>query len=253
MPPLDRDSTQIDYRQHIVGDTLVTDMVEIPYRKRRYRTARGRQPRAHGGTPAEGHLSPFSYRAVHDRYMTHEPHLMEQDADFMMMKPTISILPPDRLRDLTAELRRHAPRWAERLTSAKTECEFLEVVCKLFNLSSALAPAQGSTLNQQDLSRKITQFISTNLHKGLTLKVVARFLGYSEKYCSELFRSIMGESFSHYLKRQRTDTAVALLTTTDKSVAEIAAALGFSDQFAFSHFFKRSTGQSPRDCRADRA
>lgn len=28
-------------------------------------------------------------------------------------------------------------------------------------------------------------------------------------------------------------------------MAEIATALGFSDQFAFSHFFKRATGQSP--------
>jgi AraC-like DNA-binding protein len=62
----------------------------------------------------------------------------------------------------------------------------------------------------------------------------------------------MGESFSGYLKRRRLEKASALLTTTDKSVAEIASALGFSDQFSFSHFLKRVTGRSPLEFRADR-
>jgi AraC-like DNA-binding protein len=123
------------------------------------------------------------------------------------------------------------------------------VVCKLFNLSAALTPARDSTPGQNGLSGEIAQFISRNLHKGLTLKLLAQFLGYSEKYCSDLFHSTMGESFSHYLKRHRTDAAATLLTTTDKSIADIASALGFSDQFAFSHFFKRATGRSPSEFR----
>lgn len=169
-----------------------------------------------------------------------------------MTKPTNSTILPDRLRDLTVELCRHTPASADRLARAKTEREFLEVVCKLFNLSSAFAPDHYSLLHSEGLSKQITEFISSNLHKGLTLKLLAQFLGYSEKYCSDLFQSTMGESFSGYLKRRRTDTASLLLTTTDKSVADIAAALGFSDSFSFSHFFKRSTGLSPREFRTDR-
>ena len=169
-----------------------------------------------------------------------------------MTRTTNSTILPDRLRDLTTELRRHAPESADRLARAKTEHEFLEVVCKLFNLTSALTPDHYSLLRPGGLSKQITVFISSNLHKGLTLKLLAQFLGYSEKYCSDLFQSTMGESFSGYLKRRRTDTASSLLATTDKSVAEIAAVLGFSDQFSFSHFFKRSTGRSPREFRADR-
>ncbi len=165
---------------------------------------------------------------------------------------TNSTILPDRLRDLTAKLCRHAPKSADRLVRAKTEREFLEMACKLFNLTSALTPDHYSLLRSEGLSKQITAFISSNLHKGLTLKLLAEFLGYSEKYCSDLFQSTMGESFSGYLKRRRTDTAASLLTTTDKSVAEIAVALGFSDQFSFSHFFKRSTGRSPREFRADR-
>jgi AraC-like DNA-binding protein len=169
--------------------------------------------------------------------------------DAIMTKSTRSGFHSERLRELTAELRRHAPRWADRLSNAQTEHELLEVVSKLFNLSSALPSDQDSRIDRNDLSREIARFISCNLHQGLTLKILAQFLGYSEKYCSDLFRSTMGEPFSRYLKRRRTDAAAALLTTTDKSLAEIAAAIGFSDQFAFSHFFKRMTGRSPRDFR----
>lgn len=177
---------------------------------------------------------------------------MEQ-YDAVMTKPTSPTISPDRFRDLITELRRHAPQWADRLSHAQTEHELMAMVCKLFDLSYALAPAQSPTADQQDLSRKIAQFISNNLHKGLTLKLLAQFLGYSEKYCSELFRLTMGESFTRYLKRQRTDTAVTLLQTTDKSIADIASSLGFSDQFSFSHFFKRATGRAPRDVRPGHA
>lgn len=170
-----------------------------------------------------------------------------------MSRLASSTIPPSRLRDLTAELRRQAPQWAARLASAKTEHELMEVVCKLFNLSIALTSFRDSSRDRKDVSKAITQFISGNLHKGLTLKILAQFLGYSEKYCSEVFRSIMGESFSRYLRRRRIDVAAALLRTTDNSLSEIALSLGFSDQFAFSHFFKRSTGRSPSDFRADRA
>lgn len=210
--------------------------------------ARGLQSGACGGTSALGAL--FSSEPGNDRRENHASASVPQHAG-LMNRSMNSTIPPDRLRDLTAELRRYAPRWADRLSSVKTEHELLEVVCKLFNLSSTLTPDHDPSLDQEDLPKQITLFISSNLHKGLTLKALAKFLGYSEKYCSDLFQSIMGESFSRHLKRRRTDIATSLLTTTDKSVAEIATALGFSDQFAFSHFFKRSTGRSPREFRTE--
>ena len=169
-----------------------------------------------------------------------------------MTRPTNSIILPDRLRALTAELRRSAPQWADRLSNARTDRELLAVVCALFNLSNALTPDHDSSPDPEDLSKQIALFIGRNLHTGLTLKALAQFLGYSEKYCSDLFQSTMGESFSTYLKHRRLEKASALLTTTDKSVAEIASALGFSDQFSFSHFLKRVTGRSPLEFRKNR-
>ena len=41
--------------------------------------------------------------------------------------------------------------------------------------------------------------------------------------------------------------AVRLLRFSDLSIKEIAARLGFSDQFAFSKAFKRQRGEAPLD------
>jgi len=158
----------------------------------------------------------------------------------------------NRLHDITAELRRRAPQWAMRLSQAETEQEFLQTICELFNLTNAVTPNREALPDTESLPAKIRHFISDNIHRGVTLKLLSQFLGYSEKYCSDLFHSTMGEPFSEYLKHRRLEKATFLLSTTDKSVVDIAAALGFSDQSAFSHFFKRATGQSPVRFRARR-
>jgi len=154
-----------------------------------------------------------------------------------------------RLQHLMDELYRQDPQAAIQLSTARTQEEFLSAVCGLFNLSRTLSFCQHTPPSRATLAERMTHYLSRNLHTGPTLKTLAQFLGYSEKYCSDLFRSTMGESFSRYLKRRKTEYAVTLLTTTDKSIADIASILGFSDPFTFSHFFKRATGQSPRTFR----
>jgi len=169
-----------------------------------------------------------------------------------MTKPARSSIHAGRIHTLTAELSRYAPQWADRLAQVKSERELLEVVSALFNLAHALNPeVESNTAPQPDLSARIHKFMTTNLHKGVTLKLLSQFLGYSEKYCSDLFLSTMGETFSAHLKRRRLETASHLLQTTEKGVAEIATAIGFCDQFAFSHFFKRATGRSPIQFRSE--
>ena len=123
--------------------------------------------------------------------------------------PDITI-PTDRLRTLSSELRAQSPHWADRLEQATTEQELRNLVCDLFNLSHALPSHRESANETTTLAGRITRFINENLHRGLTLKVLANFLGYSEKYCSDLFYRIMGESFSGYMRRHRVERAQSL-------------------------------------------
>jgi len=114
-------------------------------------------------------------------------------------------------------------------------------------------PATPAIQEQVPLAERIRLFITENLKSGATLKELSRFLGYSEKYSSEFFQVQMGTSFSHYLKQLRIMKAKHMLRGEAVSVTHIAEALGFSDSFAFSHFFKRAVGCSPTAFRKQRS
>ncbi|HJU03637.1 MAG TPA: AraC family transcriptional regulator [Nitrospiraceae bacterium] len=155
---------------------------------------------------------------------------------------------------LIGEIRTHSLQWAEQLAVAGTRTELEEVVSRLANdvrFFKELIDEVGedATRPPNDLAKGIHRFMITNLHRGLTLKELAKFLGYSEKYCSELFQIHMGQRFSQYLRHLRLDEARRLLEIGDLPLAHIAQRLGFSDQFAFSHFFKRALGYSPKQFR----
>ena len=106
-------------------------------------------------------------------------------------------------------------------------------------------PSSPSRQQSPSLAERIQTFMNCNLKNRTTLKELSRFLGYSEKYSSEFFQLQMGTSFSHYLKQLRIIKAKHMLTWDGASVTHVAEALGFSDSFAFSHFFKRAVGCSP--------
>ena len=106
-------------------------------------------------------------------------------------------------------------------------------------------PSAAAPVQPLSLAEHIQAFISGNMRNRTTLKELARFLGYSEKYSSEFFQLQIGTSFSHYLKQLRIMKAKHMLIGDGASVTHVAEALGFSDSFAFSHFFKRAVGCSP--------
>jgi AraC-like DNA-binding protein len=145
------------------------------------------------------------------------------------------------------ELRRHSPEWAAQLAAARTRQELRHIVSRLAMQLAEQFAAQDHA--QATLRERIRIFMTDNLHRGLTLKDLSAFLGYSEKYCSELFLKVMGEPFSQWLKRLRIREARRLLADNRASMTDIAESLGFSDQFAFSHFFKKTVGCSPRQFR----
>ncbi|MCP9456672.1 MAG: hypothetical protein NNA18_11270 [Nitrospira sp.] len=88
-----------------------------------------------------------------------------------MAKHSQLLRPPGRLRALVAELRRHAPEWADRLSQATSEYQVLGIIAALFNLKYALKSPRGAKLHV-DLSTRIKLFVQMNLHKGMTLRLL---------------------------------------------------------------------------------
>ena len=59
----------------------------------------------------------------------------------------------------------------------------------------------------------------------------------------------MNLSLKKYIDENIIRLSQQKLLLTDMSIKEIAYSLKFSDEFNFSHFFKKHTGMSPRDFR----
>lgn len=94
------------------------------------------------------------------------------------------------------------------------------------------------------------QYIADHFHESLQLSEVAKRLYLSTAYFSRLFKEKTGMTFSDYLASCRIDRARQLLATTDLSIAEVSAAIGYQEANSFSRLFKARTGQSPSDYRA---
>ena len=148
---------------------------------------------------------------------------------------------------LLRELFAYTVNWAKRFYRDRQSHDCQNIV---EFVSRALMPdASSPPSSALSLPNQIHEFMVTHLQQGLTLKDLSEFLGYSEKYCSDFFILHMGEPFSVYLKGLRLQTAKLLLKHSEQNLTQIAQAIGFQDQFSFSHFFKKAAGLSPRQFR----
>ena len=93
-------------------------------------------------------------------------------------------------------------------------------------------------------------FMRANLGRGLKLAEVAKAAGKSPSGLSHLFTGQLGTSFKATLIEMRLEAAEELFRKEPAlTVAEVAARLGFDDQFYFSRLYKRRRGVPPSQSR----
>lgn len=88
-------------------------------------------------------------------------------------------------------------------------------------------------------------YISKHYHSAITIPQLAQIANISEKRFINSFNYIVGTPPGKYITQCRMREAAEMLTTTTHSIREIATAVGYSDQYAFSKAFKRTYGDSP--------
>jgi AraC-like DNA-binding protein len=115
---------------------------------------------------------------------------------------------------------------------------------------AALANRQGDV---SQLRTKVENTISSLLPHGRVLVGdVARTLGMSERTLSRKLAD-EGLNFTEILQQLRRDLAVRYLDDRKLHVSKVAWLLGFREVSAFTHAFKRWTGQTPRQMRTSGA
>ncbi len=106
-------------------------------------------------------------------------------------------------------------------------------------------PPSTATLIQHRKIRKAVDYINDNYHTDIRRSAVAGKTGMSPSHFSRMFRKVMGVSYQEYVNSKRIAQAKKLLSTSPRSITEIAVSLGFSDQTGFGRIFKKLTGHTP--------
>ena len=91
------------------------------------------------------------------------------------------------------------------------------------------------------------EYIRNNYSKALNLDEVSYFVNISPYYFSKIFKEGTGENFIEYLTNIRMEKAKELLNSTDYSMKEICAMVGYSDPNYFSRSFKKNVGVTPTE------
>lgn len=106
---------------------------------------------------------------------------------------------------------------------------------------------------QTDPLQKAYLFMKDNYaDPALTLKSVADYVGYNEKYFSAQFTKRFGCTFISSLNRLRLQRAQELLLHSERRIYEISESVGYNSVEHFNHTFKKYFGISPKDYRAQR-
>ncbi len=92
-------------------------------------------------------------------------------------------------------------------------------------------------------------YITSNLHKQITINEITQLLGIGQPYLYKIFKEKTNMSPKQYISIRKLEKAKALLKETELNINEIANSVGYFDQLAFSKFFTNNVGISPKKYR----
>ncbi len=100
------------------------------------------------------------------------------------------------------------------------------------------------------LVQRFEQWARARLADGFSLDAAARAAGTSKRTLARRLSQVLNRSPMSYFQDLRVERAVHLLRTSDKSLEQIAALVGYADGVTLSSLLRRRTGRSARDIRA---
>lgn len=134
------------------------------------------------------------------------------------------------------------------LTAKAATQMLLSTLCRYFN------PRPVATMlelkDEQKIIRNLVTYIEKHYAEKITLEALANYSQYNRTYISTLFKNAMGINFYSFLTRVRFQQALLDMTSTDKTLTEIALSNGFTDLKGFRKQFQEAFGLTPAEYRS---
>jgi AraC family transcriptional regulator len=107
-----------------------------------------------------------------------------------------------------------------------------------------ILPSGGLTRNQ---TRRVLDYIESNLSRELTLGELARIAELSLHHFARMFKKTIGLAPYRYVLERRVERAKLLLRTAGMSLVDISLSVGFCSQSHFTSAFGRMVGATPTE------
>ncbi|QMV43684.1 helix-turn-helix transcriptional regulator [Cohnella cholangitidis] len=95
------------------------------------------------------------------------------------------------------------------------------------------------------LVASIVEWIRVHAEEPLTVNFIAEKYGYNRDYLSRLFKRTMGMNLQEYIHVQKMAKAKSLLTSTNRTVKQIAFDIGMADEKYFIRLFRKYEHLTP--------
>jgi len=103
----------------------------------------------------------------------------------------------------------------------------------------------------QILVKRFFHLVEENHQKNLSMSDYSAMIGITPNHLTQTVKLLTGKTSSQIIKAKQLLEIKRLLVHTNLSISEIANQLNFEDQSYFTKFFKRETGFTPVQFRAD--
>lgn len=108
-----------------------------------------------------------------------------------------------------------------------------------------------SQKNYSLLVQKVITCIDTDITADLSLKTQAKLLNVNPSYLSTLFKKETGITLTDYVNKKRVEKAKQLLKSGNAQIQTVAQNCGMLDVNYFTKIFKKHTGVTPKEYRAN--
>ena len=105
--------------------------------------------------------------------------------------------------------------------------------------------AEQCGIRHSELVRNVREYVIRHIEGSITTDALAKFCGMNRTYLCRLFAEETGMTVFQYVTNIKVQEAKRLMDITPKTIAEIAAYLGYSSQSHFQRVFKKHTGMTP--------
>lgn len=150
------------------------------------------------------------------------------------------------LDDLIGTLLREYQTKAEDYRSALSDLLHYLIILVLRKLREHSSEER---MNDEGNLRAVLDYCREHFAENLTLTEVSERFFYNASYFSRRFKKFTGVGFTAYLNSLKVERAMELLQTTDDSIEQIAATVGFGDVKTLYVQLKRFTGCTPSQLR----